>query len=48
MFLFPTTPQTDVENMNYTIVVLGGVLLLSLVWYFAPVVGGINWFKVSF
>jgi len=44
-FLFPTTPQTDVQNMNYTIVVLGGVLLLSLVWYYAPVVGGVHWFE---
>ncbi|KAJ7830506.1 amino acid/polyamine transporter I [Mycena olivaceomarginata] len=45
VFLFPTTPQTDVQDMNYTIVVLGGVLLLSLVWYYAPVVGGVHWFK---
>ncbi|KAF7307671.1 Gaba permease [Mycena kentingensis (nom. inval.)] len=45
VFLFPTTPQTTVEDMNYTIVVLGGVLLLSLFWYYAPVVGGVHWFK---
>jgi hypothetical protein len=44
-FLFPTSPQTDVQGMNYTIVVLGGVLLLSLFWYYAPVVGGVHWFK---
>ncbi|KAJ7145839.1 APC amino acid permease [Mycena epipterygia] len=44
-FLFPTTPNADVKNMNYTIVVLGGVLLLSLVWYYLPVVGGVHWFK---
>ncbi|KAJ6482890.1 amino acid/polyamine transporter I [Mycena vitilis] len=44
-FLFPTSPQTDVKSMNYTIVVLGGVLLLSLFWYYAPVVGGVHWFK---
>ncbi|KAJ7160761.1 amino acid/polyamine transporter I [Mycena filopes] len=44
-FLFPTTPQTDVQNMNYTIVVLGGVLLLSIFWYYAPVVGGVHWFQ---
>lgn len=31
--------------MNYTIVVLGGVLLLSLVWYYLPIVGGVHWFK---
>ncbi|KAJ7938143.1 amino acid/polyamine transporter I [Mycena leptocephala] len=33
----PDEPQTDVQDMNYTIVVLGGVLLLSLFWYYAPV-----------
>ncbi|KAJ7141883.1 APC amino acid permease [Mycena crocata] len=44
-FLFPTSPQTDVADMNYTIVVLGGVLILSLVWYYLPVVGGVHWFK---
>ena len=30
--------------MNYTIVVLGGVLVLSLVWYYFPVYGGVHWF----
>ena len=30
--------------MNYTVVVLGGVLFLSLVWYYIPVYGGIYWF----
>ncbi|KAJ6619034.1 APC amino acid permease [Mycena sp. CBHHK59/15] len=44
-FLFPTSPQTDVADMNYTIVVLGGVLFLSVVWYYLPVVGGVHWFK---
>ncbi|KAJ7279031.1 APC amino acid permease [Mycena rebaudengoi] len=45
VFLFPTTPQTDGADMNYTIVVMGGVLLLSLVWYYLPVVGGVHWFN---
>ncbi|KAF7320905.1 Gaba permease [Mycena chlorophos] len=45
VFLFPTTPQTSVAEMNYTIVVLGGTLLLSVMWYYAPVVGGVHWFK---
>ena len=44
VFLFPTTPQTSVQEMNYTVVVLGGVLLLSLVWYYFPVYGGVYWF----
>lgn len=30
--------------MNYTIVVLGGVLLLSVIWYYFPVYGGVHWF----
>ena len=44
VFLFPTTPQTDVPNMNYTVVVLGGTLFLSLVWYYFPKYGGVHWF----
>ena len=44
VFLFPTTPQTSVQEMNYTVVVLGGVLLLSLVWYYFPKYGGVHWF----
>lgn len=31
--------------MNYTVVVLGGVLVFSLVWYYFPVYGGVHWFK---
>ncbi|KAF8130355.1 amino acid/polyamine transporter I [Boletus edulis] len=37
VLVFPTTPQTSTSNMNYTIVVLGGVLVLSFVWYYFPV-----------
>ncbi|KAI6106449.1 amino acid/polyamine transporter I [Pisolithus croceorrhizus] len=44
VFSFPTTPTTDAANMNYAIVVLGGVLLLSLAWYYCPVYGGVHWF----
>ena len=44
VFLFPATPQTSVQEMNYTVVVLGGVLLLSLVWYYFPMYGGVYWF----
>ena len=44
VFFFPTTPQTDVGNMNYTVVVLGGILFLSVVWYYFPVYGGVHWF----
>ena len=44
VFFFPTTPQANTPNMNYTVVVLGGVLLFSLVWYYFPVYGGVHWF----
>ncbi|KAI6032489.1 amino acid/polyamine transporter I [Pisolithus marmoratus] len=44
VFSFPSTPSTDAANMNYSVVVLGGVLLLSLAWYYFPVYGGIHWF----
>lgn len=44
VFFFPATPQTSVQEMNYTVVVLGGVLLLSLVWYYFPIYGGVHWF----
>jgi len=45
VFLFPTTPQTSVQEMNYTVVVLGGTLLLSVIWYYFPKYGGVHWFK---
>lgn len=44
VFLFPTNPQTDAPDMNYTVVVFGGILLLSLAWYYCPVYGGVHWF----
>lgn len=43
--LFPTTPQTSALTMNYTVVVLGGVLLLALAYYYCPVYGGVHWFR---
>lgn len=45
VFLFPTTPQTSVQEMNYTVAVLGGVMLLSVIWYYFPKYGGVHWFK---
>ncbi|KAH7912918.1 amino acid/polyamine transporter I [Hygrophoropsis aurantiaca] len=45
VFFFPATPQTTVNGMNYTVVVLGGVLFLAVTWYYLPVYGGVNWFK---
>ncbi|KAI0717739.1 APC amino acid permease [Cerioporus squamosus] len=44
VFLFPTSPGPAVADMNYTVVVLGGVMLLSVVWYYFPKYGGVHWF----
>jgi len=43
--LFPTTPHTNASHMNYSVVVTGGVLLGSLLWYFFPKYGGVHWFR---
>jgi len=45
VFLFPSSPQTTVTDMNYTAVVFGGVMILSLVYYYFPKYGGVHWFK---
>ena len=31
--------------MNYTAVVFGGVMILSLVYYYFPKYGGVYWFE---
>lgn len=30
--------------MNYSVVVLGGVMILSVTWYYFPKYGGVHWF----
>ncbi|PPR02833.1 hypothetical protein CVT24_002230 [Panaeolus cyanescens] len=45
VFLFPETPETTVQDMNYTVAVFGGVMVLSIIWYFFPVYGGMHWFE---
>ncbi|KAI9430601.1 hypothetical protein H4582DRAFT_2086560 [Lactarius indigo] len=45
VFFFPTTKHMNAEEMNYTVVVLSGVLILLLVWFHFPVYGGVHWFK---
>jgi hypothetical protein len=42
--LFPMTPSAGATEMNYTIVVVGGVMGLSLAWYYFPKYGGVHWF----
>jgi len=44
VFLFPETPEVGVGDMNYTVVVLGRVLILSLVRNHFPKHGGQIWF----
>ncbi|KAF7361655.1 GABA permease [Mycena venus] len=44
VFMFPAIPDPTSHSMNYTAVVLGGTLLLSLGYYFFPKYGGRNWF----
>ncbi|KAF9220253.1 amino acid transporter [Gyrodon lividus] len=42
---FPSTPQLQAADMNYTSVVLGGVMALAMIWYYFPVYGGVHWFQ---
>ncbi|PPQ75687.1 hypothetical protein CVT26_001521, partial [Gymnopilus dilepis] len=44
VFLFPADPNPGAGNMNYTVVVLGGALVLSIIYYFFPKYGGRHWF----
>ncbi|KAI0728352.1 APC amino acid permease [Irpex lacteus] len=45
VLLFPASPNPETEDMNYASVVLFGTLILSLVWYWFPVYGGVHWFE---
>jgi len=45
VFLFPTTPDPEAMVMNYSIVVLGGILVLSVIYFYFPKYGGVYWFK---
>ncbi|KAG2135253.1 amino acid/polyamine transporter I [Suillus clintonianus] len=45
VFFFPATPHTTVQEMNYTVVVLGGFMSLAVFWYYCPVYGGVHWFN---
>ncbi len=45
VLMFPSTPQTTVEDMNYAVVVQWGTMILSLVYYYFPRYGGVHWFK---
>ena len=45
VFLFPITPNPSATDMNYTVAVLGFVFMVSLLWYYFPVYGGVHWFN---
>ena len=45
VFMFPATPIVTSVSMNYTSACLGAWVLLSLIWYYLPVYGGVHWFK---
>jgi hypothetical protein len=45
IFLFPTSPTTNAQQMNYTVVVFGGFMSLAIFWYYFPVYGGVHWFN---
>ena len=43
--MFPTTPGPDAQDMNYTVVVAGGWILLCVIYYYFPKYGGMYWYK---
>jgi len=45
IFFFPTAPGPDAQDVNYTVVVLGGTMALVVAWYYCPVYGGVHWFR---
>ncbi|KAF8173700.1 amino acid/polyamine transporter I [Pholiota molesta] len=44
VLLFPTNVAPTANSMNYTVVVVGGILSLSGTYYFLPIIGGRHWF----
>jgi hypothetical protein len=45
VFLFPGSPSPNATEMNYSVVVIGGIMFLSILWYYFPKYGGVHWFK---
>lgn len=44
ILLFPSDENPTQKTMNYTVVVFGGIILLSTIYYFLPGIGGRHWF----
>jgi hypothetical protein len=45
VLMFPAAPAPVAESMNFTVVVMGGVLFLAFGYYYFPRYGGRHWFK---
>ncbi|PFH47785.1 hypothetical protein AMATHDRAFT_66917 [Amanita thiersii Skay4041] len=45
VFMFPADTNPHAVDMNYTVVVLGGTLLLATIYFYFPKYGGKYWFK---
>jgi amino acid transporter len=45
VFTFPNSPHPAPQDMNYTVVVLGGTLTLAAAYYYFPKYGGVYWFE---
>jgi hypothetical protein len=44
VLIFPSETAPTAQTMNYSVVVVGGILFLSTTYYFLPVIGGRHWF----
>ncbi|KAJ3511155.1 hypothetical protein NLJ89_g4262 [Agrocybe chaxingu] len=44
ILIFPANTDPEAETMNYAVVVVGCILLLSVIYYFLPIYGGRHWF----
>lgn len=45
VFMFPAGPAPMVSDMNYSVAVMGAVMIGSLIWYWFPKYGGVHWFE---
>ncbi|KAG9124625.1 GABA-specific high-affinity permease [Ceratobasidium sp. 392] len=45
VFLFPANPAPEAADMNYAIVVVGGVMVGCMAWYWWPKYGAVHWFE---
>ena len=43
--LFPSTSSPSAGDMNYAVAVIGGVLIIAVLYYYFPHYGGKYWFE---